>query len=152
MSALVYLNPSLQETLSKEHRVTISGFYEASFVIKFDGIPSAVTAARKIIDDLLSNAIITNVQFAFSQSLLLIAQKQLEAEHCQTYSVISECDSNSELQMSDTVTEKLTVTVCSFDERHYSMAVTLLDKKDPITEEVLIPPLTISIMTNSFNN
>ena len=137
MSALVCLNPTLQETLSKEHGVTISGFYETSFVIKFDGIPSAVRAARKVINDLLSNATITNVQFVFSHSLLLITQKQLEAEQCKAYSVIS----NSDLQMS---ADKLTVTVCSFDERHHSMAITLLDRKDPMIEEISIPPLTIS--------
>ena len=74
MSALVYLNPSLQQALSNEHGVTISGFDETSFVIKFDGIPSAVRAARKVIDDILSKAIITNVQCTFSQSLLFIVQ------------------------------------------------------------------------------
>ena len=136
MSALVYLNPHLRQALSNEHGVTISGFDETSFVIIFDGIPSAVREARKIINDKISKAIVTNVQCTFSQSLLLIVRKQLEAEQCKVYF-------SSELNISDN-TNNLTVTVCSFDERHHCVAVKLLNRKEPIVDEVIIPPSTIS--------
>ena len=132
MSALVHLNPSLQQELSIEHGVTISGFNKTSFVIKFDGIPSAVREARKVINDFLSKAIITNIQYAFSQTLLLIAQKQLKAEQCKVY-----------LRISDG-TDDMIVTVCSFDEEHHSVATTLLNRKAPVIEEIIIPSLTIS--------
>ena len=52
---------------------------------------------------------------------------------------------SSQLNVTDnTESTNLTVTVCSFDEWHHCMAVTLLNRKEPIVEEVIIPPLTIS--------
>ena len=95
-------------------------------------------AARRDISGLLSKAITTKIQFVFSQSLLLLARKQLKADHCKAYIV-----SSSESEMSEIVND-LAVTVCSFDEQHHNMAVTLLQTKKLIVKEVSIPPTIMS--------
>ena len=137
MAALVNLNPSLPQDVNKKYGVSINGYFEASCIMRFDGAPSAVRAARNEVDSILVQAIVTVLNPIFPHSLLPLAQKQLKTDSCKVYISFAESKMMSDVPVGPSHDQNV-VTVCSFDEQNHKVAVTLL-QTNPLEEEVIIP-------------
>ena len=114
MAALLEIYPNLASKINEKHHVTISGYHEDSSVIKFDGPPNSIDAARAEIDVLVCRSLRSELDIPFPSTLLASAKKRFQADKIQVHISI----------LPHSVVSK--VTVCSFSKNDHDRAVKVL--------------------------
>ena len=119
MAALMELFPQLPAEISKKYGTNMSGYHSDSSVIRFDGPPASVEAARRELDEIVCNSLKDEIRVEFPLKLLCSVKKRLQLENIQSYLE----------SMSLSASQTSRVMLCSFSKSDHERAIKILTSK-----------------------
>ena len=137
MNALLEIFPTLPRDISVKYGVTMSGFNGDSTVIHFDGPAASKTCAWTEINNLISSAMISCVDFRFPIDLISSLRKCLQSENVPTYIRPYRMDAGLSQ-----------VIVCSFDKAKHEQAVKRV-QGGPFVSKVSASPSDVEELVGS---